>query len=71
MGVHFGRPSASKDRLTGRTEFSGPVVQHAATITSIAHGGQVPLASCMFLICLVVSFGLPLLSLDCVIASGI
>ncbi len=52
MGVHFGRPNASKDRLTGRTEFSGPVVQHAATITSIAHGGQVPLASCMFMICL-------------------
>jgi class 3 adenylate cyclase len=41
MGVHVGNPRVIRDPKTRRVEYIGPVVNAAARITAITHGGQV------------------------------
>jgi hypothetical protein len=41
MGVHTGTPKMVRDPMTRRVEYIGPVVNAAARITALAHGGQV------------------------------
>jgi class 3 adenylate cyclase len=41
MGIHVGAPRAVCDPMTRRVEFIGPVVNAAARITAMTHGGQV------------------------------
>jgi hypothetical protein len=41
MGVHVGEPRRVADPMTRRIEFTGPVVNTAARITTLSHGGQV------------------------------
>jgi hypothetical protein len=41
MGVHVGTPKMVRDAMTRRVEYVGPVVNAAARITALAHGGQV------------------------------
>jgi class 3 adenylate cyclase len=41
MGVHVGHPRAVKDAMTRRVEYVGSVVNTAARMTALAHGGQV------------------------------
>jgi class 3 adenylate cyclase len=41
MGVHLGEPFRARDPMTRRTEYYGPVVNAAARITALTHGGQV------------------------------
>jgi class 3 adenylate cyclase len=41
MGVHAGTPKMVRDPMTRRVEYIGPVVNAAARITALAHGGQV------------------------------
>jgi hypothetical protein len=48
MGVHLGEPRRVADPLTRRTEFTGPVVNTAARITTLAHGGQVLISEATF-----------------------
>jgi class 3 adenylate cyclase len=41
MGVHVGHPRVVKDAMTRRVEYVGSVVNTAARMTALAHGGQV------------------------------
>lgn len=41
MGIHVGQPRIVRDPMTRRIEFVGPVVNAAARITSMTHGGQI------------------------------
>ena len=41
MGVHVGTPKTVRDPITRRVEYTGPVVNAAARITALAHGGQI------------------------------
>ncbi|ELR20409.1 serine/threonine protein kinase, putative [Acanthamoeba castellanii str. Neff] len=41
MGVHVGNPRVIRDPKTRRVEYIGPVVNAAARITAITHGGQI------------------------------
>jgi class 3 adenylate cyclase len=41
MGVHVGTPKLVRDPMTRRVEYIGPVVNAAARITAMTHGGQV------------------------------
>ncbi len=41
MGVHLGMPKLMRDPMTRRVEYIGPVINVAARITAITHGGQV------------------------------
>jgi class 3 adenylate cyclase len=41
MGMHVGNPRVIRDPKTRRVEYIGPVVNAAARITAITHGGQV------------------------------
>jgi serine/threonine protein kinase/ABC-type phosphate transport system substrate-binding protein len=41
MGVHVGIPKVVRDPMTRRVEYIGPVVNAAARITALTHGGQV------------------------------
>jgi class 3 adenylate cyclase len=41
MGVHVGVPKVVRDPMTRRVEFIGPVVNTAARITALTHGGQI------------------------------
>jgi class 3 adenylate cyclase len=43
MGVHAGEARTRRDAMTRRVEYSGPVVNAAARITAMTHGGQVSL----------------------------
>ncbi len=40
MGIHFGEPRRVRDPMTRRIEYYGPVVNAAARITALTHGGQ-------------------------------
>jgi class 3 adenylate cyclase len=40
MGIHFGTPRLVKDPMTRRVEYIGPVVNAAARITALTHGGM-------------------------------
>jgi class 3 adenylate cyclase len=44
MGVHMGTPRVVRDPMTRRVEFIGPVVNAAARITAMTHGGQIVLS---------------------------
>ncbi|KAL6047965.1 Serine/threonine protein kinase, catalytic domain containing protein, variant 2 [Balamuthia mandrillaris] len=50
MGLHYGEPRMGKDPMTRRIEYIGPVVNKAARITTIAHGGQVVVSENFFTI---------------------
>ncbi len=41
MGVHLGTPKLVRDPMTRRVEYIGPVINTAARITAMTHGGQV------------------------------
>ena len=41
MGAHLGRPLEARDPVTGRKDWFGPVVNRAARVAEMAHGGQV------------------------------
>ncbi len=45
MGVHTGRPSNEEDPVTGRMDYFGPMVNRAARVESVAHGGQIVMSS--------------------------
>ena len=44
MGVHVGTPRVVRDAMTRRVEYIGPVVNAAARITAMTHGGQIVLS---------------------------
>lgn len=44
MGVHVGLPKLVRDPTTRRAEYIGPVVNTAARITAMTHGGQIVLS---------------------------
>ncbi len=44
MGVHMGTPRMVRDPMTRRVEYIGPVVNAAARITAMTHGGQIVLS---------------------------
>jgi class 3 adenylate cyclase len=44
MGVHVGETRTRRDPMSRRVEYSGPVVNTAARITAMAHGGQILLS---------------------------
>jgi class 3 adenylate cyclase len=48
MGVHVGVPRAVRDPMTRRVEYIGPVVNAAARITALTHGGQVVMSHAAF-----------------------
>jgi class 3 adenylate cyclase len=41
MGVHVGSPRMVRDPMTRRVEYIGPVINAAARITAMTHGGQI------------------------------
>lgn len=41
MGLHLGVPKVVRDPMTRRVEYIGPVVNTAARITAMTHGGQI------------------------------
>jgi len=41
MGIHVGTPEPREDPKTGRMDYFGPVVNKAARVAGMAHGGQV------------------------------
>ena len=41
MGIHVGTPKTVRDPMTRRVEYIGPVVNAAARITAMTHGGQI------------------------------
>jgi class 3 adenylate cyclase len=41
MGVHVGSPRVTTDPMSLRGTYAGPVVDGAARITAVAHGGQI------------------------------
>lgn len=48
MGVHVGTPKIIRDPMTRRVEYIGPVVNAAARITALAHGGQVVISEAAY-----------------------
>jgi class 3 adenylate cyclase len=48
MGVHVGLPRMVRDPMTRRVEYIGPVVNAAARITAMTHGGQIVMSSATF-----------------------
>jgi class 3 adenylate cyclase len=48
MGVHVGTPRTVRDPMTRRVEYIGPVVNAAARITALTHGGQIVLSHVVF-----------------------
>jgi hypothetical protein len=48
MGINAGQPRLVRDAMTRRAEYIGPVVNAAARITAMAHGGQVLLSESAF-----------------------
>jgi class 3 adenylate cyclase len=48
MGVHVGRPHVVRDPMTRRVEYIGPVVNAAARITAMTHGGQILMSETAF-----------------------
>lgn len=48
MGVHVGTPKVVRDPMTRRVEYIGPVVNAAARITAMTHGGQVVMSQAVF-----------------------
>ena len=45
MGIHWGRPVCEQDPSTRRMDYSGPVVNKAARVSTMADGGQVSVSS--------------------------
>ncbi len=45
MGIHSGAPSCEEDPVTGRMDYFGPMVNRAARVESVAHGGQIVMSS--------------------------
>jgi class 3 adenylate cyclase len=48
MGVHLGTPKVVRDPMTRRVEYIGPVVNAAARITALTHGGQIVMSEATF-----------------------
>lgn len=48
MGMHAGTPRMVRDPTTRRVEYIGPVVNAAARITALTHGGQIVLSEAVF-----------------------
>jgi class 3 adenylate cyclase len=48
MGVHVGTPRILRDPMTRRVEYIGPVVNAAARITALTHGGQIVLSETVY-----------------------
>ena len=48
MGVHVGQPRMVRDPMTRRVEYIGPVINAAARITAMTHGGQILLSAAAF-----------------------
>jgi class 3 adenylate cyclase len=48
MGVHVGQPRVVRDPMTRRVEYIGPVINAAARITAMTHGGQILLSGSAF-----------------------
>jgi class 3 adenylate cyclase len=48
MGVHVGQPRVVRDPMTRRVEYIGPVINAAARITAMTHGGQILLSGATF-----------------------
>ncbi|NEJ83450.1 hypothetical protein GR268_44075, partial [Rhizobium leguminosarum] len=48
MGLHAGSPKVVRDPMTSRVDYGGPVVDAAARITAMAHGGQVVLSRAVY-----------------------
>jgi class 3 adenylate cyclase len=48
MGVHVGTPKMVRDAMTRRVEYIGPVVNAAARITAMTHGGQIVVSHVAF-----------------------
>jgi class 3 adenylate cyclase len=44
MGAHLGSARVVRDPMTRRVEYIGPVVNTAARITAMTHGGQIVLS---------------------------
>jgi class 3 adenylate cyclase len=49
MGVHLGTPKVVRDPMTRRVEYIGPVVNAAARITALTHGGQIVMSRAVYL----------------------
>jgi class 3 adenylate cyclase len=49
MGVHVGAPKIVRDPMTRRVEYIGPVVNAAARITALTHGGQIVMSRAVYL----------------------
>jgi class 3 adenylate cyclase len=48
MGVHAGQPRMVRDPMTRRVEYIGPVVNAAARITAMTHGGQILMSAAAY-----------------------
>jgi hypothetical protein len=48
MGVHVGTPKTVRDPMTRRVEYIGPVVNAAARITAMTHGGQIVMSHAVY-----------------------
>eukprot|EP01116_Phalansterium_solitarium_P007479 TRINITY_DN2018_c0_g1_i1.p1 TRINITY_DN2018_c0_g1~~TRINITY_DN2018_c0_g1_i1.p1 ORF type:complete len:1271 (-),score=433.53 TRINITY_DN2018_c0_g1_i1:413-4225(-) len=48
IGIHTGAPTCAKDPVTHRMDYLGPMVNRAARIASMAHGGQTVLSSAVW-----------------------
>jgi class 3 adenylate cyclase len=48
MGVHAGSPKVVRDPMTRRVDYVGPVVDAAARITAMTHGGQIVLSHAVY-----------------------